>query len=292
MSRRKDIEAARVAATFLVVWYHCPSELPDLTYAGLVFFVIASTYFSVREAAAGEYVSGRRVGRLLFIWVFWYAVYALISLAEGKINGYINGPMSRLLLVGPAIHLWYLPFLAAILLVARKAAQAAEHPFGLGVVGVLYATSMILVSSWRPWTLELGVPWAQYAHVLPGVFLGILFAAMGKHPERDRIWFLVFALGFTLPAWFAPGVGVTYFVGLFLASTILIARERSRAMNWLSRPAKYMLGIYLIHPLLIRLIRHEFGPSGLALAAIAFFLSLFIVMAIHFAAPRLARSVF
>lgn len=291
MARRKDIEAARVAASFLVVWYHCPSEVPDLAYAGLVFFVIASTHFSVREAAAGEFVSGHRVGRLLFIWLFWYAVYALVALAEGKITGYIDGPLSRLLLVGPAIHLWYLPFLALILLVAHKAAQVVEHPFGLGVVGALYAISMSFVDSWRPWTMGLGSPWAQYAHVIPAVFLGVWFARMGEHCQRDRIWFLVFALALSLPAWFVPGVGVTYFVGLLLASTILIARDGARLLDWVSRSAKYMLGIYLIHPLLIRLLRHQFEPHGLALAAIAFLLSLGIVVAIHFAVPRLAQKV-
>lgn len=50
MSRWKDIESARLAAVFLVVGYHCPGELPDLTGAGLLFFLIASPHFLVREA--------------------------------------------------------------------------------------------------------------------------------------------------------------------------------------------------------------------------------------------------
>lgn len=139
--------------------------------------------------------------------------------------------------------------------------------------------------------MGLGVPWAQYVHALPAISVGVLFAAASKLDWQARAAFLLFMLTATLPAWHAVGVGVTYFAGVALAGPILLVWRQGWLVTKFAPLSKYMLGIYLIHPILIRGIRHVLEADGVVLATLVFLLSLAAVAGIYALAPRIARAV-
>ena len=243
------------------------------------------------EASGGEYVSGRRIGRLLTIWLAWYGIYLLVSVLLGKFDKRLTDSFGAMLLVGPAIHLWYLPFLAAILLMSTKLALIISRPALLVLAGAAYALAMVLVDGWRAASMGLGVPWAQYVHALPAIIVGMLFAGLKPRELSTRVSFVVFALAATIPAWSVEGVGVTYFCGVLLATPILLGWQSGQLVDRISSLSKYMLGIYLIHPLVIRFVRRAMDVDGILLAVPVFLVSLAIVAALYQRAPRLARLV-
>jgi surface polysaccharide O-acyltransferase-like enzyme len=292
MGRRSDVEFLRVVSTFLIVWYHCPSRWPDVSYAGLIFFVITSTYFALaRNIGADGAVPRQKIARLLLIWLFWYFLYALIALLDGSLQKIFDGSASALLLVGPAVHLWYLPFLSGIVAVAPIMAKALRQPAALAFVGAAFLSAMGLVDFWRAWSLDLGVPWAQYIHALPAVFLGFVFAGMRESQLRVRLLVVGVALLCTVLALHSDGVGVPYFVGLALAATILLPWPQNGWVDKVSILSKYMMGVYLIHPVIIRVLRRLLALQDLWLAVAGFALALCIVIAMHSRAPRLAKAV-
>jgi hypothetical protein len=157
------------------------------------------------------------------------------------------------------------------------------------LAGGVYASTMALVDNWRAISVELGVPWAQYVHALPAIIVGILFVGLRESELPKRVGLLLFALLATFPAWHAEGVGVTYFFGVLLATPILLERNGRLPIDKISGLSKYMLGIYLIHPLVTRFVRRATDVDGILLAVPVFLISLALVAVLHQRAPRFAR---
>lgn len=273
-ARRVDIELLRVISTFLIVWYHCPSEAPSVAYAGLVFFVVASAYFSVSSNEGALQSVFDRVRRILTIWIVWYCIYLLHLVLVGKFYLYVNDSFGLKALVGPSIHLWYLPFLACLILVAGRISPLLRRPFAPIVLLLFYLALMLSAEWWRGASIDASAPLAQYAHALPAVLLGWIFFALRSYEAVRRGACLAFLFLSSALAWGVEGVGLTYLIGMALATPLLFSLWRLERMAEMASVSKYTLGIYLVHPLVIKAARRIAELDGVALAAVAFGLSL------------------
>ena len=117
------LDAARVLATFGIVWVHVaeiqgqPAELNTLGRFGTSFYTLAALFLSSRAYFLGRDVRPwdiirRRAKRLLVPYVIWCALYAAFYFSTMYPQGHPVDVITRYWgpLFGTAPHLWFLPF--------------------------------------------------------------------------------------------------------------------------------------------------------------------------------------
>lgn len=277
MQRRQDIELLRVVAAFGIVWFHARAPGGQVAYAGLVVFLVLST-FLVRRGGNPPSLDSlrRRSRRLLLPWLVWFVIYGALAFALRGVfldtgNGYVAAVMS-----GTNIHLWYLPFtflcLSAVdVLHSHVSAPTAAWLGGLLTLG-LTATAPI----WRPATLAMPYPLLQWADALAPVAFGIFLQGSSALPSFARRFLLFVIIGAALLASRSNSIGTSYAVG-FLACAVIVAGTTAR-WSWprIQPVADLTFGIYLGHIIILEaLLRYatlgavELPILTFALAAVA-----------------------
>lgn len=287
-TRRSEVELCRLSATFLIVWYHCLSSSSFIPYSGLVFFIIASSYFCIESKNTGT-EQYRRAGMFMALWLCWYAIYLIFESALGHASEYSNQPMIVKLLVGPSAHLWYLPFQAGLMLVLHQLRILLRKELLMVGAAGIFLIAQLSVDEWRAPSIQQGMPIAQYLHALPGVFVGLAFAGAAGRTLRIKQLVYGFALLSTIPAWHYPGVGVTYFLGILLSAPLLFDFNVVVPYMRYAAISKYMLGIYLLHPIFIRLFRRLLDIDGFMLAVVVFPVALTFVWIVLQRGGKLAK---
>ncbi len=263
-----DVELLRIISAFGIIWFHSGYQFGrDIAYAGLVVFLILSAYFATKSNKAHS-VRDRGL-RLLLPCIFWSAIYAAFSIIRGK-NIFPNDySVLSSLLSTPTIHLWYLPFVF-FCTIAIDLIRKQIHPIALAVVATMIASTLLLSSPlWRQWSFIS--PFGQYMHAAPAIFIGIVYGLSKQLSSMLR--YLLLSL-VTISAIFAfqlniKGVGVTYLIGIIV--TFLLLREKSvlPKNNVVLELSRLTFGIYLIHPIILFILRH-IGVGSLNLVIICF----------------------
>lgn len=288
MDKRQDIELLRIVGAFAIIWFHSGVQGHELSYAGLVFFLILSTYFAGKDGSARELLR-RRFQRLLVPWIFWFAIYGLANVLGGRAfvplgKGWLAG-----VLAGPSIHLWFMPFIFGCLVVL----DAVNRHLPRKAIALSSAALAILVLAgtplWRPYSLEFGAPVAQYLHALAAVFIGT-FLLYFDAPRKELSWFLLVAMLLIANEMVPyPGVGIPYLIGIALAF-VLASRISAWSLPINVTPlSKCTLGIYFVHVLLLKTVAKSGLARGVFVPLAAFALSIAVVFSFQRAFPRLAR---
>lgn len=290
MNKRQDIELLRVISAFGIVWFHLGGVGRDIAYSGLIVFLVLSLYLSAQSTRVSKNVMDR-VKRLLVPWFVWFVIYGAINLTMHKPlipldNGIIFG-----ILAGPSIHLWFMPFIFFALLAfdwLRDRVTPRLIAYACAASAILI---FIMASDWRPWSLKLGAPIAQYAHAANGILIGIFLAYYYALPKlaRSALLLIILALAAYLSILPVPGVGVPYLLGVSVSAAVLLLNRTLPArinFNWLSECA---LGIYLIHPFCFMIIFHTGLVSGLSMPFVVFFASSVSVMLLKRIAPSASK---
>lgn len=249
MIKRQDIELLRVFSALGIVWFHSGVVGKDIAYSGLVVFLALSFYFAAQSTTAPKSVL-QRSKRLLLPWLVWFVFYGFVNLATHKSFFHIENGIIFGILSGTSIHLWYMPFIFIALVIFDRIQERfsprtiayASSVFAILIMGLAYV--------WRPWSLHVGAPIAQYAHALEGVFVGVFLAHYFDLPKFDRsaLLLVILALALYLTILPMPGVGIPYLLAIGISAAVLLANNnRAMGLNigWLS---ECTLGIYLIHP--------------------------------------------
>lgn len=289
--RRQEIELLRVLSAFGIVWYHTASVGRDVAYSGLIAFLIISMYFAAQSGSPPKSVA-RRARILLVPWLAWCLFYGLLNLALHKPflsleHGWVAG-----LLVGTSIHLWYLPFIfLCIVLFDQIRDKVTQYTLSYACL-VLAALTLALCSVWRGPSLAFDYPYAQYAHAMDGVLLGVFFAncsALSRPACALAIGLvLVLITVFALPL---PGVGVPYLLGVSGAAlTLLLPWERyiKFDVRWLS---ECTLGIYLSHIFWMKLFKKFLPMPDMLMPFVVFIVSALGVWLLKKSAPRVASYI-
>lgn len=286
--RRQDIELARLISAFGVVWYHLEGSKSSIAYGGLVVFLALSLYFSGQPGSLWRKAQAKS-RRLLLPWLVWSAVYGLAYQLAGKpIVSQAHSTLA-VVLIGMAIHLWFLPFsfLAGLLFESVKPLLTPKRG---ALVGLGAAIATLLSSAlWYPGALAAGAPWGQWAHAMPAVFIGtFLFCCR----SLNRLWiltgFVVLLAAATLGAG-NGGIGATYISRILMLAILVVGVLRPWIRFDVSGLSACAFGIYLVHPLLGGVIHLLFRVDGAALAVSAFSTSLAGVWAARRYFPSISR---
>lgn len=283
--RRQSVDLMRIVAAFGIVWAHMGAPGAIFGYLALALFVVLAGFLAVRTAdrSPGRGFVRSRLRRLLGPWLVWSALYLLLeSVRAGDPSRLwqLTDPAS--LLIGPLIHLWFLPFLALAAPLAVIVARRLDRPSRLTVAAVALAP-VGAAAIWLHDSGRLGEPFVQWAFAVTPLLYGTL-AAAGRGVGRPLAP-LVFVLLACLPPVLVWGSVMAPF--LISAALVFEAVWRTgltgRVWPALGSAA---FGVYILHPALM-LVWYRLVPGGpAALGAPAVFAA---ALCLSLGAARLRR---
>jgi peptidoglycan/LPS O-acetylase OafA/YrhL len=289
--RNYAFEYLRIIGILGIIFFHGAQILliRQIGYSGLIIFILVSIYLSSTqntEEHIKKYIA-KRAARILVPWLFWFIVYGLLNIINDK-KFLPEGLGVSSVLAGTNIILWYLPFIFLMSIVAFVYNHASEHnafvrKYIMLLLGVLSILSLLSTPIWRPWSLSIGNPWAQWCHALPAVFIGMTLAYLHKH-SSDKVRTLLYA-GIIIMAsiWLIMlgqynGVGVPYVVGTILFLSAMFETGYQNSNQVLMSISNCSYGIYLIHPVVYGIEDRLGLPENAALPVMTFVLSLLIIL--------------
>jgi surface polysaccharide O-acyltransferase-like enzyme len=267
MVRNGSLDYARFVAAFGIVFFHAGAVGSNISYAALPFFLIVMIVLAIPSAARlsfADYTSGR-ARRLLLPWLLWSGVYGSLKLAEVVFTQttFEEKFALHMIVTGPALHLWFLPFAFAICLLIQPFARRICNVTTLPNLLIVVLVSVVILSLRQDQALP--VPFAQWIYGLPAVCLGIALIMAG------RDWLRIGAvLGcFTGGACLLGATSGLEQLTIALVFYILCIKaplpqtQTSRHFNTVA------LGIYLSHPLVLSVLERATslskGDAGFAL---------------------------
>ncbi len=279
MVRSATLDYARLLAAIGIILFHVGGPGARLGYAALPFFIILLVFLAFPAAGRQDLRSyaATRFRRLMGPWAVWSLIYLCLKLAEVVV---IGKPLETefapwMLLAGPAVHLWFLPFALAACLAIWPLAQVVGRlpPAGRILLAAAATGLAVILTGLAAGRLHyLPVPFGQWLHGAPAVALGAAFAlAANTGPNRaGALAVLLVALaGLVLAGWPAGSRLLALAGGAMVLCLAwpLPASDRARRMADLS------LTLYLAHPMVIAvLLRVTPLPErslAMALAAVA-----------------------
>ncbi|MCU6497414.1 acyltransferase [Rugamonas sp. A1-17] len=289
MKRRQEIELLRILSAFGIVWYHTATVGRDIAYSGLIAFLIISMYFSARAGGSSKTMQ-ERARTLLVPWLIWFVFYGFLNVVSNRPYLALDHGIIAGFLAGTSIHLWYLPFIFLAIVFFDRIKEHIDEQTLSYVCIFLAAAILVLNRFWRDQSLAFNYPYAQYAHALDGVLMGVFFANCSALPRALRTAFISIVLAacfiFALPV---PGVGIPYLIGITVAAIILLPKwdlEFDFDIKWIS---ECTLGIYLSHIFWLKVIKKVANINDLVLPFLVFAISALTVWAFKKTAPNLAK---
>jgi len=272
MPANASYDYARLIAAFGIVVFHAQAPGAQIGYAALPFFLMLMILFALPGAARhnwADYLRGRW-RRLMRPFLIWSALYAGLKLAEVALTGATLASefAPHMLLTGPAIHLWFLPFAFVTCLAVYPLARCRQRPlpWALGLAGLaLMFQAAGQGQSFTP-------PLAQWAYVAPAACLGMGLALLTRQPRLQAMLALgVMALA-TLLGW---GSGLAQ-LALASAALLTCGMIHLPPRRGATLTARASMGVYLAHPLVFSLLERTtpITKTSLAFALVAGLLAL------------------
>jgi surface polysaccharide O-acyltransferase-like enzyme len=228
---------------------------------GLPLFHMLSVALSVsgeRPPDSARFAAAR-ARRFLLPWLFWSAVFSGVrALAEQLAGRAAWGWCEpRMLLYGPIIALWFLPFTVLASMAAHLAQRALDgRRCEPALLALLFCAGVLIAP--LALRLPLGWPFEQWLFSVPSVLLGFVIGrCCALLRERERVAAQLALGSLTLVAaalvlWpFEPDAAhhLSRFVLAFsLISAALWLPDRKWALGAAARPL--LLGVYILHPVL------------------------------------------
>lgn len=238
-SRNASIDYLRFVGSIGIIWFHLHLPGSEIGLAALPMFVALFVCFGV-----GRDISALN-RRLLFPWLIWSAVFGVAKVAQALVSGQ---PISSefdwwMLLAGPSIHLWFLPFSYFFVLFIS---QFRRQRRGMAVV-ILVPCSIWLADA------SLPQPFAQWVTVIPAACMGLVLNHLGARSRRAHFigWMSVLLAGLMVLAG-RDTVALQYVIGI--AAVLIALPFRLPASNFTRVLSETSFGIYLLHPLVFALV--------------------------------------
>lgn len=256
------LDLLRFVSVVAIVWFHARAPWGSLAYSGLPALLLISLILPmVRDRGQPlGLVTKRRAERLLSPWVFWSLFYGAYFAQNAIRRGdpFYADFESWMIVTGPMVHLWYLPFAfcasmvgLGLFRVLEKLPLSVTGPLlSLGSAGLLYwvSTAEISKTPWAEWSygavaLPLALVLSLIVRKLQERWVPLAFAAVCL-----SIWVVALIL---VPNW-GIAQGIPYAIG-----TTLVCLGLSRfwkPMPWLEPAHQVTFGIYILHLLVFALV--------------------------------------
>ncbi len=260
----------RVLAAFGIVAFHSRYDVLNsrqIFYAGLVCFIMVSVWFCLERLQRSPRQHAAVLGRLFLPWVFWSCVFLV---KEAYMTGSLAVDASLFIRfwAGTAIHLWYIPFIAAVMTLLWAAGR--RWPAGLLEATALASLAALTLSAgvWRDWSIHLASPLPQYFHALFPVCAAVL---VHGDVQRGRYFGTLLCLAAALYLAQFHGMGLPYAIGILACvSAFRLGQVGSVRMSDWGALADCMFGVYLVHPLLFYPWRTIVGGETIAFPVLVF----------------------
>lgn len=274
--RVAGLDLLRIIAAVGIIWFHTKgAPYAQIGYAGLPVFLLI--YFSLvtRQSqlhATGEFLK-RRWDRLLKPWLFWSAVYGVCRVAKAAYaldTGSLEQMFSvETLLVGTCVHLWYLPYAFAsglfIHVLNRRMLKVNDTTV---VLAATLLGALVLVAG----TVSLQIhrlppPLPQWEFGLAAIPLGLAVGRSLAVPSRRTRRLLVSLIGATTLGTCAilTSLGFSSTATPYSLAILLVCLAFGWQINtngFITTVAPLTLGIYLLHPLVMRGLLPLFPAQG------------------------------
>ena len=276
---RRGIDLLRFLAAMGIVLDHTLAW-GFVGYPALGLFLILTSYFGVGSyrRSGGAHFWSSRAKRILIPWLFWCAFYRVVwEFVSDQPFQLLSDPFT--LLIGPSIHLWFLPFAAFALVFIPTISRDVETrshliwacvallPFSIAM-GMIHAKSGL--EGWMIAGSPIPQPVPQWAFSLPIYIWGALAAVSHRlrAPGVTLATAVVSSAIMLALDWDVASVQM-----LFCAIVFEIFFRLPAKGEWMTKLAGYAFGIYLLHPFFLLVGYKLFGADmNRALGfAIAFF---------------------
>jgi surface polysaccharide O-acyltransferase-like enzyme len=270
--RLANVERLRIVAMIEIVTFHVGGavdagdyRLPLFGGLGLPVFLLLNNAFNttLSERLGTRAFLDVKVTRLVAPWLIWCGIYASVLVAEKvRHDELLSEAFSPWMLIGGTYeHLWFVPFaLFGSLLIAsvQTRTKAVSHRLMAGVMlGV--GAAVVLLSAWISSSGRLTWPVVQWLFALPSPLLGFALGRVLSSRDRPllkRLAGLLTLLALVTLALMLAGVGVPetarrYAVSMSLVALFFLWPGRADALS--RRLTPLLFGVYLTHPLLVRL---------------------------------------
>jgi hypothetical protein len=286
--RNYNLEILRIISAFGIVLSHGKYAIwaREFGNISLIIFVLISSYFLSPQKNYSSFFS-KRADRLLIPWLFWFVVYGLLHVMNGKSFLPVTGDIFSAVLNGSRMHLWYLPFIfiTSVIIVFYYNMIEQRPTYKKFNLIFLMLLSIILLFSmplWRPLSLDLCKPWGNWFIAFPAVFIGASLANL-NHPLSNYWKIILYLITIILiSTWLTLSgqwLGIPCLFGILLfVSALYLKFDITRYSKIIMLISNCTYGIYLIHPF-IGSIEDKLGlPDNFILSFLTYALSLFIII--------------
>lgn len=265
---RRCIDLARFVAAFGIVWDHARAPFADIGYLALSLFLVMTSYLAVgsflRSDQQAFWLS--RARRIAVPWVFWCVIYRVVyEVVFKQPFAVLSEPGS--LLIGPLIHLWFLPFVMLALVVIAPLCRIVTGPrevwLALAGLFVLSVPLGLLHAEVAPvaWFADVGPvpqPLPQWFYALPLFLFGALLALA----QRLGMTWAAVAMAAALSGVLTLLVPEFASMQMFLVAVVFLGVWRIEiAGRWPTVLAGFAFGIYLLHPAMMLVAFKLFGAD-------------------------------
>jgi len=249
-ARNPAVEILRYLGAVGIVWFHLDGPMDWIGHAALEVFVILSVVFALQGGAPWS----RR--RVLKIWLFWSAVYGGLKVAQALASG---GPVLAefelwMLLTGPSLPLWFLPFIYVSNGLAVEYVNRIHWPPVLeGAVLGLISAGLVLVSK------SLPIPLAQWALG----FAAVLAAIVIFRATLQGQWL-------SLALWLLPVLAIRHELLLLAVpvATAALMFKGTTSARWPYIAGQLALPVYVLHSGISAVLGAAGSVSGIAMVVV------------------------
>lgn len=199
---RRSVDLARFLAAFGIVWDHARAPYADIGYLALALFLVLTSYLAVgsylRSDGRGFWLS--RARRIVLPWLFWCAVFRVVhEVVSDAPFALLTEPGT--LLIGPSIHLWFLPFVMLALVVIAPLCRwvTTKRALVLALAGLVVLSvplgllhAEVAPAAWFANGALFPQPLPQWFYSLPLFLWGALLALAQR---QGMVWAAVAAAG-------------------------------------------------------------------------------------------------
>lgn len=270
--RQTSFELFRILAICGVVWYHTGAYGGEIAYSGLNFFLLVSIYFFVQNIKKWRFHD--HFLRVLLPWFAWYPFYGVLNFIRGDLEFFFTPPYLSIPLVGPSVHLWFLPFIYMAHIAVLWFVNTKTNLWKVPSLYVMLILWVIGVSYWKKSGINLGIPLSQWIQASGAVLAGVIFAIT---PRKSLLRYMLIVVLFS--AWLIDSINI--YLQLIVAAACFVLCEtvtvQTKKESWINQIAAHSFGVYLVHIAVLIVLRKMLETRMELIAALAILLSFCVV---------------